>query len=214
VVEALLHHPGRGRQALRRGFVAIYRAVLATAWPRLRAQLAADVAHRSRLAARHGVAAMLATLSPRFVRWDYPYLEFAGPPAPDYPLAGRGLILVPSLFLLDGVHRQLNDRQQPMLFYPARTAEAFWRDGRFASSEGQLSDVLGARRAAGLRMLAARPGCGTGELAAALGVTPATASTQVASLRRAGLVTTTRVARTARHELTPLAWHLLDAHAG
>jgi DNA-binding transcriptional ArsR family regulator len=214
VVRALMQHPDRSRQVLRRGFAALYRAVLAAEWPRLHAQLAADVAYRSRLATRHGVAAMLSTLCPPYVQWEYPYLHFAGSDAPDYPLGGRGLVLVPSLFLLDGVHRQLNDRQQPMLFYPARTAEAFWRHGRFAGSGGRLAGALGGRRAAVLRALAARPGCGTGELASALEVTPATASTHVASLRRAGLVNTTRVARNASHEPTPLGWHLLDAHSG
>ncbi|MGW2191614.1 helix-turn-helix domain-containing protein, partial [Streptosporangium sp. NPDC001682] len=130
-------------------------------------------------------------------------------------LGGRGLVLVPSMFLTDGVHRQLNDRQQPMLFYPARTAGAFWRDnGGRNWPDGRLAGAIGERRAAVLRALADRSGCGTTDLAAVLGVTPATASTHVANLRRAGLVVTTRVARTARHELTPLGRHLLDTHIG
>ncbi|GIF75115.1 ArsR/SmtB family transcription factor [Asanoa siamensis] len=212
VVDDLVAHPDRGRRALARSFVALHRAVLADDWPRLHAQLAADVAHRARLAARHGVEAMLATLSPDLVRWHYPFLEYAGPPEPDYPLHGRGLVLVPSMFLTDGVHRQLNDRQQPMLFYPARTAAAFWRDPR--ADGGRLADPIGRHRAAVLRVLATRPGCGTGEVAAALGIAPSTASAHVAHLRRAGLVTTTRAARRARHEPTPLGWQLLDTFIG
>ncbi|WP_187281234.1 DUF5937 family protein [Nonomuraea sp. C10] len=215
VVGTLLRHPTRARRALRDAFAAFHRAVLAADWPRLRAQLAADVAYRARLAARHGVEAMLATLCPPHVRWEHPYLEFAGPVAPDYALGGRGLVLVPSMFLTDGVHRQLNDRQQPMLFYPARTAGAFWRDsGGRDWPDGRLAGAVGERRAAVLRALARRSGRGTADLAAALGVTPATASAHVANLRRAGLVVTTRVARTARHELTPLGWDLLDLNAG
>jgi hypothetical protein len=136
VVDTLLHHPDRARRTLRHAFTAFHQAVLAADWPRLHAQLAADVACRARFAARHGVDAMLATLCPPHVRWEYP-----------------------------------------------------------------------------LRALADRPR-GTTELAAALGVTPATASTHVANLRRAGLVFTTRVARTARHEPTPLGRHMLDGHIG
>ncbi|MEV6815692.1 DUF5937 family protein [Micromonospora sp. NPDC051296] len=213
VVDDLIQHPDEGRRILARSFVALHRAVLAADWPRMQAQLAADVSYRARLAARHGVAAMLDTLCPQFVRWRYPYLEFAGPPAADHPLDGRGLVLVPSMFLTDGVHRQLNDRQQPMLFYPARTAAEFWRDGaRFAGPDGRLAGPVGVHRAVLLRTLAARPGLGTGEIAAALGVAPSTASAHVARLRRDGLVMTVRSARNARHELTPLGWQLLDAN--
>ena len=213
VVDDLIQHPDEGRRTLARSFVTLHRAVLAADWPRLQAQLAADVSYRARLAARHGVEAMLDTLCPRLVRWSYPYLEFAGPPAADYPLDGRGLVLVPSMFLTDGVHRQLNDRQQPMLFYPARTAAEFWRGGlRTDGPDGRLAGPVGAHRAAVLRILVARPGLGTGEVAVALGVAPSTASAHVARLRRAGLVMTVRSARTARHELTPLGWHLLDAN--
>lgn len=215
IIETLLHHPERGRRTLMHAFTAFHHAVLAADWPRLHAQLAADVAYRARLAAQHGMDAMLATLCPPHVRWEHPYLGFDGPQAPDFPLGGRGLVLVPSMFLTDGVHRQLNDRQQPMLFYPARTAGAFWRDsGGRGWTDGRLAGAVGERRAAVLLSLADRSGCGTTSLAAALGVTPATASAHVANLRRAGLVVTTRVARTARHELTPLGQHLLDVHVG
>lgn len=213
VVDTLLRHPDRGRVALMHAFTAFHQAVLADDWPRLHAQLAADVAFRAGIAARYGMDAMLATLSPSHVRWEYPRLEFDGPGAPEFHLGGRGLVLVPSMFLTDGVHRQLNERQQPMLFYPAHTAGAFWRDTR-GWPDGRLAGAIGARRAAALRALADHPGCGTTDLAAALGVTLATASTHVANLRRSGLVATTRLARTARHELTPLGQHLLDAHAG
>ncbi|MDG4797899.1 DUF5937 family protein [Micromonospora sp. WMMD1082] len=213
VVDDLIQHPDRSRRALARSFAALHRAVLAPDWPRLQAQLAADVSYRARLAARHGVATMLSTLCPRLVRWEYPYLEFVGPPAEDYPLRGRGLVLVPSMFLTDGVHRQLNDRQQPMLFYPARTATEFWRDGaRFAGPDGRLAGPVGVPRATVLRALADRPGLGTGEVAGVLGVAPSTASAHLARLRRAGLVSTVRSARRARHELTPLGWQLLDAN--
>jgi DNA-binding transcriptional ArsR family regulator len=213
VVDDLIQHPDEGRRALARSFVALHRAVLAVDWPRLQAQLAADVAYRARLAARHGVATMLDTLCPRLVRWEYPYLEFAGPPTADYALDGRGLVLAPSMFLTDEVHRQFNDRQQPMLFYPARTAAEFWRDGaRFDGPDGRLAGPVGPHRAVVLRVLADRSGLGTGELAAALGVAPSTASAHVARLRRAGLVITARSARRARHELTPLGWQLLDAN--
>ncbi|SDI99460.1 Helix-turn-helix domain-containing protein [Nonomuraea jiangxiensis] len=215
VVDTLLHHPDRGRRTLRQAFTAFHQAVLAPDWPRLHAQLAADVAYRARLMAQHGLDAMLATLCPPHVRWEYPHLTVTGPGAPDFALGGRGLVLVPSMFLTDGVHRQLNDRQQPMLFYPARTAGAYWRDGGGRGwPDGRLAGAIGERKASVLRALADRPGCGTTDLATALGVTPATASTHVANLRRAGLVATTRVARTARHDLTPLGLHLLDAHIG
>jgi len=214
VVEDLVAEPDRGRRALAVAFTALYRAVLAADWPSRYAQLAADVAERARTAARYGVEAMLADLAPGLTRFDHPVLEYAGPPAPDYRLDGRGLVLVPSLFLTDGVHRQLNDRQQPMLFYPARTAREFWSfssRGESASSDGRLAGPLGESRARVLRLLAERPR-GTVELAAALGVAASTASEQLAGLRRAGLVATTRAGRDSRHAPTALAWSLLDAY--
>ncbi|MFF5215938.1 ArsR/SmtB family transcription factor [Micromonospora sp. NPDC000442] len=212
LVDDLIQHPHQSRRALARSFVALHRAVLAADWPRMQAQLSADVSARARMAVQRGVAAMLDTLCPPLIRWEYPYLEFAGPPAADYPLNGRGLVLVPSMFL-DDVHRQLNERQQPMLFYPARAAADFWRaGGRSTGPDGQLAGSVGPHRAAVLRLLADRPGLGTAEVAAVLRVSPATASAHLARLRRTGLVATVRSARRARHEVTPLGWQLLDTN--
>ncbi|MGS2646901.1 hypothetical protein [Streptosporangium sp. G12] len=52
VVVDTLHHPDRGRRMLRHAFTAFHRAVLAAGWPRLHAQLAADLTYRARLAAQ------------------------------------------------------------------------------------------------------------------------------------------------------------------
>ncbi|NUT32428.1 MAG: helix-turn-helix transcriptional regulator, partial [Hamadaea sp.] len=89
-----------------------------------------------------------------------------------------------------------------------RTARTF--GGAPPGPDGTLAGQLGAARAAALNALARRPGAGTLDVAAELGVAASTASEHIAHLRRAGLVGTVRAGGRARHTPTPLGWHLLD----
>jgi hypothetical protein len=128
-------------------------------------------------------------------------------PARCVELAGRGLVLVPSascwpdpIVLLDGTG-------QPVLLYPAAGVLGLWSTPGY--DRDVLAALLGSTRAA--LLVAAAGGETTSGLAQRLGVSVAAASQQLAVLRNAGLVASTRRGRAVHHDLTPLGVRLLLA---
>ncbi|WNV84396.1 DUF5937 family protein [Umezawaea sp. Da 62-37] len=179
-------------------------------WRAIRAHLEADVTRRAMLMATHGVEHALATLHPRLT-WESPVLTLHGCRAKDFDLAGRGLLLVPSAFGHHSVAWVLNHWQQPALVYPAADLHRLWA-GSAADPSPSLDALVGRARATALRAIGT--GCGTGDLARHLGVSPSTASEHATTLRRAGLVVTERTGRSVRHRLTRLGVDLLGEHTG
>ena len=126
-------------------------------------------------------------------------------------LRGSGLIVAASAFLSPYpvlVIDPLNGGGPPTLLYPAvrDLGEAcdLWREPRDLRTLGGL---LGRTRSAALDSIA--DGCGTGELARRLQISPAAASQHATVLRRAGLITTQRTGRSVAHALTALGSALL-----
>ncbi|MFI6317647.1 ArsR/SmtB family transcription factor [Nonomuraea sp. NPDC050556] len=181
---------------------------IAPEWTRLRSQLEADRAMRGRILLDGGLDQLLATLHPPTVRWNPPVLEVktkGGAVADEY-LEGRGLTLVPSVFV----------GPEPMLSFTAGNPEgplrlvypASWSGRSFIGADAgdprePLAELLGRTRSRMLRVLA-DGACGTTELAVRLGISPAAASQHTRILRNSGLVTTSRIANTVLHLLTPL----------
>jgi DNA-binding transcriptional ArsR family regulator len=194
-----------------------YRQAVEPYWETIRSHVEGEQAHRSRIMAQGGVDQLLDTLHPR-VRWRRPYLDVGRSPASSEApsvevLGGRSLVLVPSVFCLDGpqVLRTSGDEASPyLLVYPAlreaSDAESLWTPPS-APKGAALARLLGSTRAGALQMLPAA--CTTTQLARQLQVSPATASHHIGVLRAARLITSTRRGTEVAHHLTPLGAALL-----
>ena len=186
---------GEHRAVVRRMIEAIaatWHLCFAPHWPRMRAVLEADVAHRGRLLALGGYEELFSSLAPS-VSWDGEHLDirlradFAG----DYPLQGRGMTLLPSIFV-NGASTPIDPARPPMLMYPARGQGAMW-SGTRAADPGAVADLLGAPRAALLAALG-EPASST-ELAARAGVTTSAINQHLRVMERSGLLNRTRYGR-------------------
>ena len=171
--------------------------VLKLLWPAIEHVLQTDLRFRAWQLATQGVAATVDGLHPG-IRWCDGVVEVDGPQDADVELAGRGLQLMPSLWTRPAFTGHWT---QPTLVYPL---------GRFAwmaptatnNHRDPLAAVLGTTRARVLHTLADEHT--TSELARALEISLASASTHAAVLRDAGLVTSRRQGQSVRHTLTSL----------
>lgn len=187
-------------------------------WHMVRSHLQVELDARSRLMASGGVERLLSTLNSKVVwNWDTHTLEIPGDGGVDVDLSGRGLLLVPSLFLtrrpaiLLGADEDSAD--PPILVFAAppdpSLAGKLW--GTSGSGDQALSALVGRTRAALLR--AVSESGTTGELADRLGISSAGISQHTGVLRQAGLITTSRNRNSVLHTLTPLGVALLGGDA-
>jgi DNA-binding transcriptional ArsR family regulator len=201
-----------GRQRLATAAYASYHTLVAPHWPRLRAHLQAEHVSRGRILQEGGIERLLATLNPTTVRWRLPVLEIMHKNDTDFHLMGRGLTLVPSMFvgdlpvLLEDLH---DATASPRLVFPAARDPVAYAQFWSQPDGHALAALVGRTRAAALRQIA--DGCTTSELARHIGVTPAAASQHASVLRDAGLITTRRQGSAVLHALTPLGADLLQA---
>ena len=126
--------------------------------------------------------------------------------AGEFWLGGDGLQLVPSalwsgppLFCIGP--RESGGNALVYAAHPRTTHNS-------ADGPRHLAELLGSTRAAVLQALC--DPCGTGELAARLGISAASASEHATALRNADLIQTARHGRGVRHCLTPLGQSLLN----
>ncbi|MET9295653.1 winged helix-turn-helix domain-containing protein [Streptomyces sp. NPDC003077] len=194
-----------------------HRLALAPYWPRVRAEVGADLALRART--RDAVPSgafdhLMRTLHPS-LEWNAPVLTLRGRHVQgDLHLDGRGLLLLPSFFCWRVPTVLRSPALPPVVVYPIEhscgelTTEA---QARGSAADG-LGALLGQTRAVMLEAIA--EGSTTSELARLADVAAATASHHVAVLRRAGLVVTRRAGGAVLHTLTPLGADLLGSHSG
>ncbi|MGW1003698.1 helix-turn-helix domain-containing protein [Streptomyces sp. NPDC002520] len=174
-------------------------------WPRVHSILEADLAHQARVLAEQGAAALFAGLDPRLV-WSGDQLlllrrgDTAPWPSADIRIAGRGMVLVPTLFAR-GAQTVIDPSRPPMLIYPAR-GRATLSEAPPPVTDRALIRLLGRPRARLLGILA-EP-ASTTELAHRLEVTPGAVSQHLAVLYDAGLLSRTRSGRTVRYRRTAL----------
>ncbi|GAA5178942.1 winged helix-turn-helix domain-containing protein [Rugosimonospora acidiphila] len=200
---------------------ACHAAVVAPYWDRIQRHLAVESTARMQAIATGGIESLFRSLHPT-LRWHASTLELLsrpGPPA-DVHLRGRGIELVPVVFLdaVEGPFWSLDDPSAPaVLFYPALSSltggakiftpyaesQASGADG----GDGPLAQLLGRTRAAALTAIAG--GCTTSALARRVGISAAGASQHASVLRRSGLITTVRDGSSVVHDLTPLGRSLL-----
>ena len=190
VVETWLEHPRREVRRVADSVEAFWDRAMEPAWPRIRAFLDADVAHRARRLADGGPAALFADLHPG-VSWAGDQLDVASDREATIELAGQGLVLMPSAFQWARPATIDLAPWQPTLIYPARGIATLWDEG--AHVPGGLARLIGATRAAVLARLDAPRS--TTELAQRLGISPANASHHLTTLRDAGLISAHREGR-------------------
>ncbi len=172
---------------------------LAEVWPRIRALLDADIAHRARRLANGGPAALFADLHPD-VSWGADHIDVVNRRDATIALEGRGLVLMPSVFQWERPAMIDLPPWQPTLIYPARGVGTLWDEGR--SAPDGVARLLGAGRASVLAALEAPRS--TTELAQALDLGAATVSHHLGVLRDAGLLSTARAGKVVLYSRTPL----------
>ncbi|MDI1462755.1 helix-turn-helix domain-containing protein [Catellatospora sp. KI3] len=177
---------------------------IAPVWPRLRATVEADLAHRTRHAADHGPRSLLSGLHPQ-LDWDGSALLLASAKSRQWTLDGHRLALLPTGFAGSVLHTMTEAVHGRALWYAPRGYGSLW-DAEVPEPPQALAALLGPTRAAVLAALAVP--ASTGEIATALGLAPATASHHLTTLRDAGLVTAERAGRRLRYRRTPVGEHL------
>ena len=185
---------------------AAWHDLVAPDWPAMRAVCERDVIHRAGLLTRTGWAGALGGLHKR-VQWQDGEIRVTHRVDQTVDLGGRGLLLVPSVF----VWPQLGVYTEPpwphALIYPARGTAALLEPEQAPPPEA-LAALLGRSRARLLTTLS--DPASTTQLAQTLHLAPGAVGDHLAVLRRAGLVTRARAGRSVLYHRTPMG----DALAG
>ncbi len=206
VLRPLHDDPSRGLRPLVAEMQAFWEAALAPDWDRVRATLEDDIAHRARALTAGGPIEVFGDLHPD-VRWEAEGLAVRLTYEATVELGGRGLQLVPAVFVWPRVTAMTDPPWQPSLIYPPRGVGALWEPPR--RDDGALAALLGARRAKLLDALDHETSTTT--LARRLGASPAGVSEHLAVLRRAGVVRARRHGREVLYARTASGDALLRA---
>ena len=183
---------------------------LEPAWPRMRLVLEADMTYRARRLATGGARLLFADMHPN-VQWRDGELRISQMLGRwRVPAAGRGLLLIPSVFEYKPVP-PLVATEPPSLAYPSRGLGTLWAEPP-APDATALAALLGAPRATLLRLL--DEPLPTVEIARRLAVTPSAVSQHLRVLHANGLVTRARAGRHVLYTRSPLAHHLLAPAGG
>lgn len=208
---SLLEDPARAVRRLGDLTERAWHALLEPDWPRVRELLEADVAYRARQLADGGLERLFADLRPS-VSWADGRLTVrtraGGPEVQE--LDGRGLLLMPSVFVWPDVVSGFAPPWQPTVIYPARGVGVLWQESAEGAADA-LVRLLGANRAAVLSTL--EEPAATTALAQRLGLAPSSVSAHLAVLRAAGLLTSRRDGHRVLYERTPLGIALLGGDA-
>lgn len=197
---SLAARPAAGLRVVADELRAAHDRLVAPHWPRIRAVLDADVAHRARRLAAGGAAALFADLHPD-LRWDDGRLTLRNPTDRAAALGPGGLVLIPVVLGPPCVLIKLHTSTQTTVRYPARGVGTLWTAGTRPAGEGVVR-LLGRARAELLEAL--RSPATTTDLARALGVTPSAVSQHLAVLRDSGLVARERSGRHVLYMTTAL----------
>ena len=200
--------PASGLQALADVIKSYWDLVLRPHWPRIATLYQSDVHERARKLTEGGLTSLFADLDPN-VGWDGEVLSIAHRTVSRRTgLGGRGLLLVPSVFVWPRVFSISAAGWQPTLRYSPRRIATLWdRDTRAPSTA--LAAVLGPSRAQLLAELEAP--ASTQELANRTGLSNSGVSQHLTAMRDAGLVSAHRAGRFVLYARTSAAESLLSA---
>ncbi|MBY8878609.1 ArsR/SmtB family transcription factor [Actinacidiphila acidipaludis] len=205
-VRQLYDDPVAGLARLTAEIAAYWELALAPYWPRVQAVLEADVFHQARRLATDGAEAVLGSLHPS-VRWSAGTLTVSHTfCAAEARLAGKGLVLVPSVFAWSSVATTLATPDTKQLIYPSRGWGSVWEESRAAVPEA-VAAVLGRTRA--LLLAELHVPASTSELAGRTGLSAGGVNQHLTALRDAGIVSAHRVGRSVLYMRTAVAESLL-----
>lgn len=202
------HDPRRALDDLVRQIRRYFELAIAPFWPRLRAVVESDIARRARTAAERTPRALVSGLHPR-LDWDGATLHIGYTRDDHWGLDGHGLALLPAGFAGPSMYTVSAAPSGRALWYPPRGYGRVWDQPAPVQPSAALAAVLGHTRASVLTLLAMPHS--TGEVASVLGLSPATASHHLTTLRDAGLVAGDRVGRRLRYLRTGLGEQLANA---
>jgi DNA-binding transcriptional ArsR family regulator len=205
-LDQMLTDPAAARDLLAGQVQAAWERLVAPFWPRIRAVLDADVAHRSRQLTGHGLRPMLEGIDAR-ITWGEGTVVVNDGTDLTVELRGRGLVLMPSAYIWPAVAAIVDEPWQPTIVYPARGIADLWQQA--APPPDALVRLLGRTRALLLARLD-RP-ASTGTLAALHGLSPSGTSKHLIAMRDAGLITGTRHGHEIRYARTRLGTELSRA---
>lgn len=202
--------PAAGTARLIAEIEAYWELALAPHWPQVKAVLEADVFHQARRLAADGAEAVLRDLHPT-VGWSAGVLTVSQLPCSrprPLELAGRGMVLVPSVFAWSRVSTTVLAPVTKQLFYPSRGWGSVWARERPAVPEA-VAAVLGRTRALLLAELSTPTS--TSDLAGRTGLSAGGVNQHLTALRNAGIVSAHRSGRSVLYMRTAVAESLLDA---
>jgi DNA-binding transcriptional ArsR family regulator len=197
-----------GRQVVSAVF-AFHQAAYGDSWDTVQAQLQAEADRRRRDLDAHGVDQVLSTIHPS-IRWHRPILTITGNSYDgDYERHGQGIVLLPAIGRSWTVTTMVNPWEPVTISYPIPTMQ--YGDPPSIAASPHLLRLLGHTKARVLLAIASNPELTTTQLAAHLGISPASASEHASILRKANLTTSTRNRNAVHHSLLPLGSRLLRA---
>ncbi|CAM3753659.1 ArsR family transcriptional regulator [Tsukamurella ocularis] len=187
-----------------------HRETIEPHWAAIQRVLESDITYRGRELATGGPAALFRSLTPR-VSWrrtgelsiDLACVSASG----EFPTDGRGLMLVPSVFI-GGVGAAHDPRHAaPHIAYPARGSGALFESVRPAADDA-LQRLIGAAKA-DLLVALAEPAAVV-DLAHTLGISPSAVSQSLKVLGANGIVESSRYGRRVLYRRTALGDALID----
>jgi DNA-binding transcriptional ArsR family regulator len=198
VVEAVIED-ARFTDRLADGMELAWAALLAPDWTRVRAILERDVRFRAERLSEVGWSGALVGMHADLA-WSGDAIMIDRKADATQVLGGRGLLLVPSVFLGQGLAVTGEAPWQPTIVYPARGAGLVFEEADPPTDP--LAPLLGRTRA-GLLLALASPSSTT-QLAALTGASLGATGDHLKVLLDAGLVSRERIARSVVYRRTPL----------
>jgi DNA-binding transcriptional ArsR family regulator len=178
---------------------ATWEAVLAPDWARVRTVLERDVRFRAERLSEVGWSGALVGMHAQ-IAWTGDAITVDRSAAATEVLGGRGLLLVPSVFIGTGLAVHGEPPWQPTIVYPSRGAGLVFEEA--VAPTDPLAPLLGRTRA-GLLLALATPSSTT-QLAALTGASVGATGDHLRVLLDAGLVSRSRLARSVVYRRTPL----------
>lgn len=203
---AALLDDDRVTDLLAEGMALAWRALLEPDWARVRAVLERDVRFRAERLSEVGWSGALAGMH-RQLAWTADGITLDRSQDATLELGGRGLLLVPSVFIGDGLAVHGDAPWQPTIVYPSRGAGLVFEESVAAADP--LAPLLGRTRA-GLLLALATPSSTT-QLAALTGASVGATGDHLKVLLDAGLLTRSRIARSVVYRRSALGDALATA---
>jgi DNA-binding transcriptional ArsR family regulator len=205
-VEPLRRNPARELSRLADTMEQYWERAVEPYWPRILALLSADLRHRATRLTEEGPAGLFDDLHPT-ITFEGEWLHIDQPWQGIVELAGRGLLLLPTVFSWERPSVISIQPWQPTVIYPARGVALLWESDHDAAPE--LGALMGATRARILDALDAPQS--TTELARRLGLTPGGVSQHLKVLVGAGLAASERERRVVLYARTAVGDQLASA---